>query len=243
MELINNPTMSKQLQYQHVDTTGKDITEVGSSWLEERIVKAISERGIAIVGLSGGSTPGPIYERLGQSTKIDFSKLYVFSVDERHIADTEKDSNTHLVRSTLLKAGKMTESNFVHPDTSLPVEQTITDYDEQLKKLFSKGVPDVVCLGLGPDGHLASLFPPVDIAAASGSDKLVLHTTTEKFAVFDRITINLTAIRKGREHVFFMKGADKLKVWNEMISQPGQHGRWPAQTVIEDGNTTLVASQ
>ncbi|PRP74131.1 hypothetical protein PROFUN_06456 [Planoprotostelium fungivorum] len=230
------------LKHERLIVAGKDITDAGTRWLEERIVKAIQERGVAIIGLSGGSTPGPIYEKLGQSNAIDFTKCYAFMVDERHIAEDHKDSNTLLLRNTLLKGGKFLEENLVRPNTSLPIDQTIRDYDTKMRELFKKGNPDIVCLGLGPDGHLASIFPPANIDAANREDAYVLHTTTEKFAVFDRITVNFIVIRKGREQVFFMKGADKVKVWDEMIGQPNHHERWPAQKVIEDGHTTLIAS-
>jgi len=70
--------------------------------------------------------------------------------------------------------------------------------------------------------------------------KLVIHTTTDKFAIFDRITLVLQPLQASKNKVFFMKGEAKLKVWEEMIHSPPNSHRWPAQLVISSGNTTLI---
>jgi 6-phosphogluconolactonase/glucosamine-6-phosphate isomerase/deaminase len=68
----------------------------------------------------------------------------------------------------------------------------------------------------------------------------VIHTTTTKFAVFDRITITLPVMKQARAIVFFMKGQEKLDVWKQMISDPVNPERWPSHDVIPGHNVTLI---
>eukprot|EP00026_Physarum_polycephalum_P004222 Phypoly_transcript_04239.p2 GENE.Phypoly_transcript_04239~~Phypoly_transcript_04239.p2 ORF type:complete len:232 (+),score=46.43 Phypoly_transcript_04239:1377-2072(+) len=221
--------------------TAKDEEEfvsTGVNFLKSKIQEAISKRGKAVVGLSGGETPGPIYDKFFQDNEIDWSKVTIFLVDDRYIEATHKDSNTHLVFSSLQK-NPSKSYNFVHPDTSLPLEKCIVEYENQIKKLLSEGPIDVLTLGLGPDGHIASLFPPVSDAIQNETTHQVIHTTTTQFAVFDRITVTFPVITHAQSKVFFLK-TSKKKVWDEMISSSHNPTRWPAHKVIESGNTTLI---
>lgn len=96
-------------------------------------------------------------------------------------------------------------------------------------------------LGLGPDGHIASLFPPTVVKEGFSKEHAVIHTTTTRFAVKDRITLTLPYITPAKNAVFFMTGEEKLAIWKEMISSAYNPERWPAHDVINVGNTTLLS--
>ncbi|MEK7591128.1 MAG: 6-phosphogluconolactonase, partial [Patescibacteria group bacterium] len=136
-----------------------DFRARGASLLSAGIRKAILDRGRAIVGFSGGSTPKAIYEMLGQDPAIDWSKVWIFLVDDRFIRKDDPRSNQFLLRSTLLKHAPVPESQIIIPDTTLPYQESIALYEKHLEALLEKGPPDIVTLGLGGDGHIASLFP------------------------------------------------------------------------------------
>ncbi len=228
--------------YKHIQVVEPDFIKTGVEYLVERIKAAIKERGVCLLGLSGGSTPGPIYEELGKVESIDWSKLYIFLVDERHISAAEKDSNANLVQRTFLKSAKnFPEDHLILPNTALFIDDCILDYQKRLSKVLEigGGKADILTLGLGPDGHIASIFPQVPKETLEATN-LVLHTTTTKFAVFDRITINLRTIVEARNQVFFMKGKDKLVVWGEMLAEKSNPERWPAHPVLAAGNCALV---
>lgn len=70
----------------------------------------------------------------------------------------------------------------------------------------------------------------------------MLHTTTTQFAVFDRITVTTGTLKSAKAAVFFLKGKDKLDVWEKMISEPNMRERWPAQEVLAAGKTTLIVT-
>jgi 6-phosphogluconolactonase len=198
-------------------------------WLVERIGEAVAARGKCVFGLSGGSTPGPIYQRLGESDKVDWKNVMIFLVDERHVPADNSDSNANLQQRTLLAGNKIPEANVIFPDCTKPIQETVTDYGQRLEQLFAEhGGPDLLTLGLGPDGHIASLFPPVQQA---DKDATCIHTTTERFAVFDRITITLPIIARATNSVFFFKGEEKLAVWDDMMrsfADQQDPSRWPA---------------
>jgi 6-phosphogluconolactonase/glucosamine-6-phosphate isomerase/deaminase len=105
-------------------------------------------------------------------------------------------------------------------------------------ELFRKGPVEIVTLGLGEDGHIASLFPPLNDLAFG--EKLVIHTQTDRFAVKDRISVTMHLLQDARSHIFFLKGAGKKKVWDEMMGSDEEEQRWPAKAILELERSTVV---
>eukprot|EP01133_Synstelium_polycarpum_P012044 gene12044-14091_t len=214
-------------------------------FIHKIINDAIGARGIAVVGLSGGTSPKPIYQALASNGDgVDWSKVYFFCVDERYIDKASADSIHHLISNSIYAASTPAHpylsTNFVCPDTSLPLDQCILKYAKDLEAVVARaqGAPDLVTLGMGEDGHIASIFPVTgDFATAAPPMEVVYHTTTTRFAVFDRITTNLYFLSDSRNKLFFMKGASKKVVWDEMLASPESVFRWPAQQIIKSGNT------
>lgn len=223
----------------HIATDNEQEFILASADIMQSILEsALAEDGEAILGLSGGSTPKPIYEELG-NRELEWENIKLFLVDDRYIAADSSDSNQKLVRETLLAHAQIPESNVVFPDTSLPIEACIAQYATDLQKLWSNKLPDLLTLGLGEDGHIASLFPPVG-ADALGDEHLVLHTTTDQFAVHDRMTVSLNAIAAAQNHLLLLKGEGKKAVWDEMQHSNDDVSRWPMKRVLETGAVTLV---
>lgn len=208
--------------------------------LTERITQSIEEFGHAILGLSGGSTPKPIYAALGQKD-IDWNKVTIFLVDDRYIDPSDDDSNQKLVRETLLKHADIPEEQIVFPDTTTDLDSCIAEYEQDLAELLSRGIPHLVTLGLGEDGHIASLFPPVP--AEGYGDRLVIHTTTDAFAVPDRISTTMVVIGSADRKVFFLQGDGKKFVWDEMMNDETVEtmlDRWPAKAALALGGGVVV---
>ncbi|KAN0050458.1 hypothetical protein ACTA71_003582 [Dictyostelium dimigraforme] len=211
-------------------------------FIKKVIIDSINSRDIATIGLSGGSTPKPIYEMLGNDTTIDWTKVYFFAVDERYIDKSSKDSIYDLISKSIFKNREnLLATHFITPNTSLPLKECIETYSNDLKKLIEKsnGSPDLVTLGMGEDGHIASIFPNASKSPLDEND-LVYHTTTERFAIFDRITTNINFLASSKNKVFFMNGSSKKKVWEEMVSSEENVIRWPAHKIISSGNTNVI---
>jgi 6-phosphogluconolactonase len=220
-------------------TTDASFVAYGLTLLIQGIEAAIDDHGVCMLGLSGGSTPRPIYEALGKETEIDWHKVWLFLVDERHVSPANGDSNTKLVYDTILQGAGSADIQFCAPDTSLPAEACAAEYDKRLKKLFDDVTgPDIVTLGLGDDGHIASLFPPV--ADAGFGPGRAIHTVTDRFAVRDRISVTLPVLKAANQKMFFLKGEAKAKVWTEMLASTEPPTRWPAKDVMASGGVTVL---
>lgn len=221
--------------------TGSDQEFVakGMALMQEAIVSAIAERGRAIVGLSGGSTPKAIYGALGEAKNIDWSKVWVFLIDDRFVREDSPHSNQFLIRSTLLRNAPVPESQLIFPDTELTIAECVGLYEEHLRDLLKKGQPDLVTLGLGEDFHTASLFPPVPEEALG--ERLALHATTGRFDIKDRITTTVPVLRQARSQLVLLKGNAKKETWEAMIGGPDDPKRFPLKAVMEEGKTSVVA--
>ncbi len=200
--------------------------------LSVRIKRAIDQRGRCVIGLSGGGTPKPVYALLGTDVSVDWSKVGIFLYDERYIAADSPDSNQRMVRETLLKQAAIPPAAWVFPDTSLPIADCLADYTARVRDLWNDQFPDIAILGMGDDGHIASLFPPLPQEALQDT-RFALHTTTTQFAVTDRLSLSLPAVAAAQSHMFLFQGQKKFDVWNEMLMSPEDETRWPAKKVID----------
>lgn len=219
-------------------TTDNEFIAQSVAWITTQINAAIDEHGSCIIGLSGGKTPCDVYTALGKED-LDWSRVHIYLTDERYIAATHADSNQKMIRDTLLANATIPESNIVFPDTSLPLEDCIDDYAMRLQVQWADYLPDVCILGIGHDGHITSLFPPLSDNAL-GDEQLVIHTTTEKFAVRDRISLSLNAVTVASAQLMLMKGAEKKAIWEEMMNSDEDERHWPMKRVIETGDVTAI---
>lgn len=224
---------------------GEHFTQTSAEVIHALIEQSIAERGHCIVGLSGGSTPIPVYSLLGQMP-TDWSRVSIFLIDERFVPADNDDSNQHMVRHSLLAHAPVPDAQICFPHTELSIDECILDYTQQLLSQWDAhlpgrqaGLPDLIILGMGPDGHIASLFPPLTDDLMDDT-RLVAHTTTGAFAVHDRITLTLNPIAAAGAHVFLLKGNDKKDVWNEMLASTEGERRWPAKRVLEQPKVTVI---
>lgn len=210
-------------------------------WAMEKLLEyiplSIQRRGQCVIGLSGGSTPKPVYVELGRNETIDWSKVWVFLVDDRHVAADHPDSNQHLVHTTLNAGGKIAADHMIFPDTTLPIDECVRDYEERLRPLLDSAPADIVTLGMGDDGHTASLFPPLPDAAFG--KHLIIHTTTEKFAVRERISVTMPVLKAAAHRLIFLKGGNKKSTWHDMMNSDDDERRWPMKGVMDERTAVI----
>lgn len=214
-----------------------------ATYLETAINRAVQRDGKCVLGLSGGSTPKPIYEALAKCD-VPWQKMFIFLIDDRYVPHDHPDSNVRLVTSTLLQAQppEWRIDHVLFPNTTLPYAECVRVYSNQLEKFFTHiGPPNVITLGMGDDGHIASLFPPVS-QEAQGPD-LVIATSTDRFAIRERISVTFPVLQASPEIVFFLKGAAKKKVWDDMLASPEEWSRWPAKGLGFGKTITVLYSE
>ena len=228
----------------------QEFVDRATAELEQAICDAIEERGKCVMGLSGGSTPRPIYEALGELVAVEWDKVTIFLVDERYVPADDERSNQNLVHETLLKNAPIPENQIVFPDTGLLLGDCVDGYGGMVEELGGSvgalhATPlrshsiDIVVLGLGPDGHIASLFPG-DRDAILNRDQNVIHTQTDEFDVRDRITVTMPALESAKHQFFFLNGKGKQKIFDEVMQAQEDPIKYPAHALLKSGCTTWV---
>ena len=184
--------------------------------------EAIKERGTFSVAFSGGGTPLPLYRALGQEPFIKefpWSKTYFFWGDERDVPLNHPDSNFHSVNEVLLNRVPIPTQNVHRVQTEMGPEKAARAYEEQLKRFFHGEWPffDLVLLGMGEDGHTASLFPFSD--GLTVEDRRFIPNFAPHRKVW-RLTLTKNAINAARNTIILVKGAEKASmVANALVGE------------------------
>jgi 6-phosphogluconolactonase len=197
---------------------------------------AIAERGRFTVALSGGSTPRAMHERLAApplSTAIDWERVFVYWGDERMVPPDDADSSYRMARDTLLAHVPIPAANIVPAPTvgGTPADAARA-YAETLIAQFGQEVPefDLILLGIGPDGHTASLFPGQPEPSAPSADLVVAVHDSPKPPP-DRISFTYRLINAAHNIMFVVTGADKAEALNGVLHGPPNRAHLPAQGV------------
>lgn len=218
----------------NADTT-EQFVRSAVAWITGVIHEAVAARGKALIGLSGGSTPKPVYTMLATDQHIPWHLVKFFLTDERYVPATHADSNQHMVRSTLLTR-EAKSARLVAPRTELLLEKCVAEFGGDLKKL---GDPDLVILGMGDDGHIVSLFPPVPPEAFGPA--LALHTQTDVFAVKDRISTTFPVLLHAKKRLFLIGGEKKRALLKKMQESNEDVSLYPAQYLFDEKTTWMIA--
>ncbi|MEB3229214.1 MAG: 6-phosphogluconolactonase [Synechocystis sp.] len=208
-----------------------------------RIMKAISERGQAAIALSGGSTPKPLYEAFARQA-LPWDKIHIFWGDERYVPADHPDSNQRMARLAWLDHVDIPESN-IHP---MPTGSNNPDSDAQAYELelteYFQLEPgqfpafDLILLGLGDDGHTASLFPHTD--ALQVCDRLI--TVGNKDGQ-PRLTFTIPLINHARSVVFLVAGAGKQAALAEIFAADANANQYPARFIQPQGELIWLLDQ
>lgn len=183
---------------------------------------AIAERGRYTLALSGGSMPG-LMGGLVTVSDVDWARVHILFSDERCVPLDDEDSNYKACSNALLSKLSIPAANVVTIDPSLDSADAMAqDYEAKLKALLPSpgGIPqlDTVLLGLGPDGHTASLFP--EHTLLDETSKLVAGIEDSPKPPPARITLTFPVLHAAREVLFIAAGAAKAPLFQEAFSAP-----------------------
>ena len=199
----------------------------------ERIRQAIAERGACSLALAGGSTPKPLYEALAKED-LPWEKLHVFWGDERYVPVDHPDSNAGMAKAAWLDQVPIPAAQiYITPTASATPADDAAAYEQTLRQaLGDEEWPqfDVILLGIGDDGHTASLFPHT--AALDVSDRLV--TVGEKSGA-PRITFTASLINRSRCVLFLVSGSNKQTALTQIFAATADDNTFPARKIRPDG--------
>lgn len=207
--------------------------------------RAVASRGRCFVALSGGATARAFYEMLaapGWRAQVPWHAVHLFWGDERFVAADDPQSNYGMARSALLARIDIPPGH-IHPmptDAGTP-EAAAMLYESTLRRVVparegSLPVFDLVHLGMGEDGHTASLFPGLPVLRVT--DRLVAAPFVEALGLF-RITMTVPVFNAAQLQMFLVTGASKAGVLREVLDDAGDSDRLPARLMQPANGTQL----
>jgi len=225
-------------------TTPQELFEAGAELVAHLTKESVEERGRFVVALSGGSTPRNLYNLLATNARnsLPWDRMYFFWGDERHVSPTDKDSNYRMAKEAMLEKVPVPPANiFRVPAENSNANLAAEEYEKTMRRFFGLAdgqVPvfDLILLGLGPDGHTASLFPGT--AALQEKDKLVVANWVEKFNTH-RITFTLPVINAARCVAFVVSGMDKASALQAVLQSDAPGEKYPAK-LVHPANGKLI---
>ncbi len=203
--------------------------------------QAVAAQGCFFIALSGGQTPRPLYETLAQpafANRIDWPRTQVFWSDERCVPPDRADSNYKLARDILLSQVPVPGAQIHRMPGELPeATQAARDYAGLLLKLLPRnprGVPvfDLILLGLGRDGHIASLFPGTQVLQERAQFVAAVHV--EKFNTW-RLTLTLPVLAAARRLLLLVAGSDKAAVVCSLLYGTEAASAFPLRLLKPEG--------
>lgn len=202
--------------------------------------RCISVRGRFSVAVSGGSTPGSLFTLLGSGSyadKIDWSRVHLFWVDERCVPKEHKDSNFGGAWNSLLSHISIPESNIHRIKGEIPPVDGSLEYEKELKTFFGADtIPafDLIFLGMGEDGHTASLFPASDFLKED--KRLAVPVYVERLKSW-RITLTLPVLNNAHSVVFLVAGSNKAEALKEILGRDESAINYPAYLIKPDNGS------
>jgi 6-phosphogluconolactonase len=206
------------------------VAQRTAAHVARQLQSAREQRGVAHLALSGGTTPGRTYELLG-AVPEHVQGVEVWFADERCVGPEDEESNYRLAVETLLAKGAIAPERVHRMLGELGPDEGARLYAEELERELSGagppdvgGVPvlDLVLLGIGPDGHVASLFPGAATLDA-GEEEVCLGVSDSPKPPPERITLSLAVLRAARECVLIATGASKADALAAALGEPSRH--------------------
>ena len=216
---------------------GESLNVYAAEKIVETAKQSIEKRGQFTIALAGGSTPKSLYQLLSSDDfkkRIDWSKTFFFFGDERDVLPDNAESNFRMADENLFALLNIAEANVFRWQTELSDAEEIAEkYAGAVKNFFvlaGNKLPrfDLILLGMGNDGHTASLFPNTE--ALNEREKIAVANLVEKLNT-TRLTFTFPAINNARNIFFLVKGADKGEALKTVLEGKFQPGKFPAQAV------------
>jgi 6-phosphogluconolactonase len=216
----------------HIFETPEAVAKAACDFIIRLAADTIRLNGRFVIALSGGSTPNKLFALLATpeySEQIPWGKVFVCWGDERCVPMNDDRNNAHAARLLLLNNVPIPVANiFAIPVDMEPSEAALT-YEQRIKELFKTGGTfDLILLGLGDDGHTASIFPGSPVIHEQ--EKWIKEAYMEEQKMY-RITFSPVLINEARNILFLVTGKSKATIVNTVINGDTEINKYPAQLV------------
>ncbi len=229
----------------------KDQQEIFAKAAElfvELAARSIADHGNFSVALSGGSTPKGLYALLASDAyrdRVDWSRVHFFWGDERSVAPDHENSNYRMANEAMISKLPIPAEN-VHRMVAeaADIEAAAAEYEAQIRNFF--GIEgnqprfDLILLGMGDDGHTASLFPGTE--ALKEQVRTVVSNYVEKLSTY-RMTLTAPAINNARNVVFMAAGASKQQPLHEVLAGEWNPDIYPSQLIRPAGRLIWLVDE
>jgi 6-phosphogluconolactonase len=217
-------------------TTPQELFAAAAEEVVRAAEEAVAARGRFTIALSGGSTPKSLFNLLATNarTTLPWDRMFFFWGDERHVPPTDAESNYRMADEAMLSKIPVAAGNVFRIATENSDAAAAADaYEQTLRKFFQLGPGefprfDLILLGMGPDGHTASLFPGT--AALQEKSRLVVANWVEKLKA-SRITLTLPVLNAARCVAFLVSGTDKADALKAVLEGDAPGEQYPSKLV------------
>jgi 6-phosphogluconolactonase len=209
------------------------LADAAARYVVEQARAAIDARGVFSIALSGGSTPRDLHLRLSSpplNEQVDWAHVHVFFGDERCVPPDDAQSNYRMADETLLSRVPIRPDHVHRMQGELSPEEAAREYETELKAFFGHDQPrlDLILLGMGDNGHTASLFP--GLRAVHEQQRWVVAEYVGEVSMW-RISLTPVVLNLAREAMFLVAGAAKASMLQKVLEGPFAPDERPAQIV------------
>lgn len=195
--------------------------------------------GFFSVALSGGSTPKAIYKALVENPKkkeIDWNKVLIFFSDERSVPKTHNESNFHMAMEAGIAKLPIPKNHIFRMHAESDIEENAKAYEDEVIAHLPNGTFSLTMLGMGEDGHTASLFP--ETHALHAIDRLVLANYIPQKKTW-RMTLSYECINRSKNIAIYVLGKDKASIVNQVLTGPYNPDHFPIQKIGTEEHKAL----
>ena len=228
--------------------TPEALARTAARFFADHANAAVKARGVARIAISGGTTPKAMFADLADPNQsflrdVPWANLQLFWVDERCVPPEHPESNFRMTREAMLSSVPLPESQVFRMEGELDPEVAASRYESTLRNAFRlEGAQtptfDLILLGMGDDGHTASLFPHTE--ALNDITHLVVANHVPQKDTW-RLTLTAPVINQGRQVAFLIEGAAKAQVLSAVFTGPYQYETYPSQLIRPaSGQLTLL---
>ncbi len=213
--------------------TKEKLAEAATNLIIGTIDDAVQNHGRCAIALAGGNTPRAIYRLLADEqfkSRIDWNALHLFWGDERTVPPDHPESNFGMAQEALLSRVPLPEENNHRIRGEIPPQEASEKYTNDLRLFFLNQPPqlDLILLGIGDDGHTASLFPGTE--AVTEAKKPVAAVFVPKLDTW-RVTMTLPLINSAKKIAFIVSGSSKSQIVGNLLRLDKPESKWPASLV------------